>query len=122
MYSQTLLRTVTAAPRFAGVSRAASARRFISLKSLFAPSPKGDGGVSGGSGQQRLLVKSDDLFHPLSKSPIKEMREKGLLIQEHGSCPTCVNETSSSGTAATREPMFECPDCGYPTHCSETHW
>ncbi|KAJ1951100.1 translational activator for mitochondrial COX1 [Linderina macrospora] len=122
MYCQTLLRTATATPRFAALSRAASGRRFISLKSLFAPSPKGDDGASGGSARQRLLVKADDLFHPLSKSPIKEMREKGLLIQDHGSCPTCVSETTASGSAATREPMFECPDCGYPTHCSEKHW
>ncbi|KAJ2702397.1 translational activator for mitochondrial COX1 [Coemansia sp. IMI 209128] len=98
-----------------------STRRLISLKSLFArPPPEGDAAVGS---KQRVVIKQDDLFHPLSKSPIKEMRQKGLLIQEHGCCPTCVHETlGSTGQAATREPMFECPGCGYPTHCSAEHW
>lgn len=100
------------------------ATRSISLKSLFVSSPPGGEAVKGlTSNKQRLLVKQNDLFHPLSKSPIKEMREKGLLIQQHGCCPTCVEETSAKeGKAATRVPAFECPDCGYPTHCSKQHW
>ncbi|KAJ2072581.1 translational activator for mitochondrial COX1, partial [Coemansia sp. S155-1] len=98
-----------------------STKRFISLKSLFAPPPPA--GETAVGSKQRVVIKQDDLFHQLSKSPIKEMRQKGLLIQEHGCCPTCVHETSAStGQAATREPMFECPDCGYPTHCSAEHW
>ncbi|KAJ2004584.1 translational activator for mitochondrial COX1 [Coemansia thaxteri] len=102
---------------------AQSGRRAISFKSLFAPSPPGGAAAGLAGAKQQLLVKADDLFHPLSKSPIKEMRQKGVLIQEHGCCPTCVQETSSKGQqAATREPAFECPDCGYPTHCSEAHW
>ncbi|KAJ1895031.1 translational activator for mitochondrial COX1 [Coemansia sp. IMI 209127] len=97
-------------------------KRGISLKSLFTPSPP-KGAESGAEhSKRRSLLKSGDLFHPLSKSPIKEMREKGRLIQAHGCCPTCVVETTSKGHAATREPMFECPDCGYPTHCSKEHW
>ncbi|KAJ1889777.1 translational activator for mitochondrial COX1 [Kickxella alabastrina] len=99
-------------------------RRFISFKSLFAPSPP-NGATEGGhlqGSKSRLLVKPDDLFHPLSKSPIKEMREKGILVQNHGCCPSCVTETTAQGHAATREPLFECPDCGYPTHCDEKHW
>ncbi|KAJ1756364.1 translational activator for mitochondrial COX1 [Coemansia sp. RSA 353] len=99
-----------------------SGRRAISLKSLFTPSPPSDM-VHGSSGKkQRILVQPHDLFHPLSKSPVKEMREKGALIQQHGCCTTCVTETTAMGKPATREPTFECPDCGYPTHCSPTHW
>ncbi|KAJ1666363.1 translational activator for mitochondrial COX1 [Coemansia sp. RSA 1813] len=97
-------------------------KRFISLKSLFTPSPPNGAANGTVRSKKRPLLKADDLFHPLSKSPIKEMREKGRLIQMHGCCPTCVEETSAKGRAATREPMFECPDCGYPTHCSKDHW
>ncbi|KAJ1648407.1 translational activator for mitochondrial COX1 [Coemansia erecta] len=105
------------------IAGAAHSKRYISLKSLFAPSPpKTDSEEQMAGSRQRLLVKPDDLFHPLSKSPIKEMREKGVLIQNHGCCPSCVIETTAKGHAATREPAFECPDCGYPTHCTEKHW
>ncbi|KAJ2786940.1 translational activator for mitochondrial COX1 [Coemansia interrupta] len=99
-------------------ARLEGGRRGISLKSLFAPSPPS----TDDAGKSRLLVQAGDLFHPLSKSPIKEMRSKGVLIQQHGCCPTCVDETAAHGHAATREPAFECPSCGYPTHCSEAHW
>ncbi|KAJ1731447.1 translational activator for mitochondrial COX1 [Coemansia biformis] len=100
----------------------ARGRRLISLKSLFTPAPPEDAAHGAADKKQRVLVRPDDLFHPLSKSPIREMREKGLLIRGNGSCATCVDETSAKGRVATREPEFECPDCGYPTHCSEGHW
>ncbi|KAJ2456018.1 translational activator for mitochondrial COX1 [Coemansia sp. RSA 2336] len=104
-------------------SRAIGGRRSISLKSLFTPSPPSDAVHGSSTKRHRVLLKPNDLFHPLSQSPIKEMREKGLLIQQHGCCATCVEETAKAGKpAATREPHFECPDCGYPTHCSEKHW
>ncbi|KAJ2547732.1 translational activator for mitochondrial COX1 [Coemansia sp. RSA 1933] len=97
-------------------------KRMISLKSLFTPSPPNKAGSGSERSKRQALLKQDDLFHVLSKSPIKEMREKGRQIQEHGCCPTCVEETSAKGQAATREPVFECPGCGYPTHCSKEHW
>ncbi|KAJ2081071.1 translational activator for mitochondrial COX1 [Coemansia sp. RSA 988] len=100
----------------------ADGRRTISLKSLFTPSPPQDVAHGAASKKQRILVDSNNLFHQLSKSPIKEMREKSLLIQDHGSCATCVDKTAAKGKVATREPTFECPNCGYPTHCSEEHW
>ncbi|KAJ2781350.1 translational activator for mitochondrial COX1 [Coemansia javaensis] len=102
-------------------------RRAISLKSLFTPAPREDAAAAGGrqrqqqqqQQKQKQAVGPTDLFHPLSRSPIKEMREKGLLIQQHGCCATCADESAGQGT---RAPAFECPDCGYPTHCSEQHW
>ncbi|KAJ2750369.1 translational activator for mitochondrial COX1, partial [Coemansia nantahalensis] len=97
-------------------------RRSISLLSLFTPSPPESAAHGAGRRAPQVLVRPDDLFHPLSKSPVKEMREKGLLIQANGSCATCVDETAATGQAATRAAEFECPDCGYPTHCSEEHW
>ncbi|RKP14532.1 zinc-finger of mitochondrial splicing suppressor 51-domain-containing protein, partial [Piptocephalis cylindrospora] len=66
-----------------------------------------------------LLVQSDDLFHPLSQSPIPEVRERAKLIKEHSHCPVC---TAKSGGKERVAPAFECPDCGHPTHCSEEHW
>ncbi|KAJ2161285.1 translational activator for mitochondrial COX1 [Coemansia sp. RSA 552] len=109
----------------AGVGRrgfTASARPAISLKSLFMPAPPENMDHGAAGRRQRVVVRADDLFHPLSQSPITEMREKGALVQEHGCCSTCVSETAEQGSVATRAPAFECPNCGYPTHCSEEHW
>ncbi|PVU90659.1 hypothetical protein BB559_004508 [Furculomyces boomerangus] len=76
----------------------------------------------------------NNLFYPLSKSPIKAIVEKGKTITEHGICPTCdtVHKASDASheqhahnnysVAHSERPTFECPDCGYPTHCSKEHW
>ncbi|KAJ3811011.1 zinc-finger of mitochondrial splicing suppressor 51-domain-containing protein [Lentinula lateritia] len=75
------------------------------------------------------LLSEDDLFHPFSKSPFPEVRAKGQTISSMASCPVC-----ASGHRHTHEHerehekpkvnhvSFECPDCGWPTHCSEEHW
>ncbi|KAJ1910526.1 translational activator for mitochondrial COX1 [Tieghemiomyces parasiticus] len=118
------------------------------------------------------VLAADDLFHPLSQSPIPPMREKFAFVAEHGCCPVCVkhepfsrrlldtlegpvapeaattgDEATTTGLAADAEalhpeadhpdtavdvlqlnklqsqpPTFECPDCGFPTHCSEEHY
>ncbi|PVU98045.1 hypothetical protein BB561_000163 [Smittium simulii] len=75
-------------------------------------------------------------FYLLSQSPIKAIVEKGKIISEHGVCPICdqleaknsinlSNQTDSSANPPSyrgKKPTFECPGCGYPTHCSEEHW
>ncbi|KAJ1675485.1 translational activator for mitochondrial COX1, partial [Spiromyces aspiralis] len=50
------------------------------------------------------------------------MREKGALIRDHGVCPVCADQAVAGSTLGVRHPTFECPDCGYPTHCCEDHW
>ncbi|RHZ85674.1 hypothetical protein Glove_63g101 [Diversispora epigaea] len=97
------------------------------------------------------ILPQNNLFHPLSKSPIKEMRERGELIKRFGKCPICetihksetipesdvsgknaedvskskvVNDNSTTTTTSGGggQINYECPDCGYPTHCSYEHY
>lgn len=62
------------------------------------------------------LLAQDDLFHPLSKSPFVEMREKSKRIQQLAYCPVSVEQGAKAHVA------FECPDCGFPTHATEEKW
>ncbi|ORY01138.1 hypothetical protein K493DRAFT_210083 [Basidiobolus meristosporus CBS 931.73] len=66
--------------------------------------------------KNKPILAQDDLFHPLSKSPIKEIEQRGLLINKYGVCPVCVEKHEHN------HPVYECPDCGYPTHCCEEHY
>uniref|UniRef100_D8PVV1 Uncharacterized protein n=1 Tax=Schizophyllum commune (strain H4-8 / FGSC 9210) TaxID=578458 RepID=D8PVV1_SCHCM len=78
------------------------------------------------------ILAPDDLFHPLSKSPFPEVRARAEVIQKLAPCPVCLEEHNhgehSAETAEGEAPAkpksvaFECPDCGWPTHCSEEHW
>lgn len=78
-----------------------------------------------------LLLTQDNLFHPFSRSPIPAIVERGKTVRELAPCPVCSTHHShtiatTSETVQTVEPpksiAFECPDCGWPTHCSEEHW
>ncbi|KAG5519795.1 hypothetical protein PMAC_000068 [Pneumocystis sp. 'macacae'] len=57
------------------------------------------------------ILHQDNLFHCLSKSPIESLREKAKIIKKYAKCPISNNPI-----------FFECPNCGYPTHNSETEW
>ncbi|OBZ75941.1 Protein mss51 [Grifola frondosa] len=57
------------------------------------------------------LLTEDNLFHPFSQSPFPAVRARGEAIKKLAPCP-----------AQPRAVKFECPDCGWPTHCSEEHW
>ena len=85
----------------------------------------------------RILIEPDDLFHPLSKSPIPDMRQRAAYIRQHAYCPHPDHqqtrmpvspndpETRKVARGAPLPPMhvkYECPDCGTPTYCSEDHW
>lgn len=86
----------------------------------------------------RTLLTQDNLFHPFSKSPIPEMRERAKLTKSHAYCPHPAHqrtrvpvspddpEARKQETAETGEPpahvSFECPDCGTATYCCEEHW
>ncbi|EIW85423.1 hypothetical protein CONPUDRAFT_162622 [Coniophora puteana RWD-64-598 SS2] len=74
------------------------------------------------------ILSEDDLFHPFSKSPFPALKGRGEAIQSLASCPVCpTSHTHSEGEHAhvkvqPKSVAFECPDCGFPTHCSEEHW
>ena len=60
-----------------------------------------------------LRLSQDNLFHPLIQSPITSIRKKAMAIKSLAMCPT-------SGLLEGNE--FTCPNCGFPTHCSEEHY
>ena len=60
-----------------------------------------------------LRLSQDNLFHPLVSSPILSIRKKAMAIKSLALCPT-------SGLLEGNE--FTCPNCGFPTHCSEEHY
>lgn len=87
----------------------------------------------------RTLLTQDNLFHPFSKSPIPEMRERALFTKQHAYCPhpahhrtrvpTSPNDPESrkqaedaTGAEPPAHVSFECPDCGTATYCCEEHW
>lgn len=70
------------------------------------------------------LLTEDNLFHPFSKSPFPAVRARGEAIQSLAPCPVCTsshNRLHPHTQAQPRAVRFECPDCGWPTHCSEEH-
>lgn len=60
-----------------------------------------------------LRLSQDNLFHPLINSPILGIRKKAMAIKSLALCP-------ASGLLEGNE--FTCPNCGFPTHCSEEHY
>lgn len=67
----------------------------------------------------------DNLFHPFSKSPSPAIRARGEAVQSLAPCPVCATSHDLFHVHANTQPplvQFECPDCGWPTHCSEEHW
>ncbi|KAJ8517325.1 hypothetical protein ONZ45_g5491 [Pleurotus djamor] len=120
--------------------------RSISIFNLFKRSPDKKNQQNGDKFQPpKPVLSEDDLFHEFSKSPFQAVRSRGQAIQELAPCPVCSSSTSASSTsdstsegdienshihdsvhshthASPRTVKFECPDCGWPTHCSEEHW
>jgi mitochondrial splicing suppressor protein 51 len=66
-------------------------------------------------------LSEDNLFHPFSKSPFPAIRARGDAIQSIAPCPVCSSDHTIDH-ASPRAVKFECPDCGWPTHCTEGHW
>ncbi|MBW0488052.1 hypothetical protein O181_027767 [Austropuccinia psidii MF-1] len=58
------------------------------------------------------LLAPDDLFHPLSSSPIPAMRQKANRIKSIARCPSFPERLVD----------YDCPQCGYPTHSSRQAW
>lgn len=65
------------------------------------------------------LLDENNLFHPFSKSPFPAIQARGEAIQTLAPCPVCSHDYHDAQPRAVK---FECPDCGWPTHCSEEHW
>ncbi len=85
----------------------------------------------------RPLLKPNNLFHPFSKSPAPEIRQRAAFIKNHAYCPHPSHHQTRMPVAPdepearkavgpTSQPpahvSFECPDCGIPVYCSEGHW
>lgn len=71
------------------------------------------------------LLTEDNLVHPFSKSPFAQVRARGEAIKGLAPCPVCASShehVHAHTQAQAKTVAFECPDCGWPTHCSEEHW
>jgi splicing suppressor protein 51 len=71
------------------------------------------------------ILSQDNLFHPFSASPFPALVARGEAIKSLAPCPVCASnydDTHDHPTAQPRPIAFECPDCGWPTHCTEEHW
>lgn len=85
----------------------------------------------------RTVLGSDNLFHPFSRSPIPEIRQRAAFTKLHAYCPHPSHQqtripTSPHDPESRKVPEvsvappahvhFECPDCGIATYCTEEHW
>jgi splicing suppressor protein 51 len=83
------------------------------------------------------LLLPNNLFHPFSKSPSPEIRQRAAFIKQQAYCPhsshrqtrlpakPSESEISKAQETPSLPPAhvkFECPDCGIPIACSEEHW
>ncbi|KAH9484147.1 Protein MSS51, mitochondrial [Psilocybe cubensis] len=71
------------------------------------------------------VLSEDNLFHPFSKSPFPAVRARGEAIKQLAPCPVCASSHGHIHAHTKAQPKavkHECPDCGWPTHCSEEHW
>ncbi|KAI0780773.1 zinc-finger of mitochondrial splicing suppressor 51-domain-containing protein [Trametes elegans] len=97
----------------------ASTRTFISW---FKTKPKPS---SAQAQEAQPVLTEDNLFHPFSQSPFPAIRARGEAIRQLAPCPVCASEHNGVHAHTKAQPKavaFECPDCGWPTHCSEEHW
>ncbi|KAG8722935.1 translational activator for mitochondrial COX1 [Ceratobasidium sp. 394] len=63
------------------------------------------------------ILAPENLFHPLSKSPLPALQARAAAVSEHAPCPVCLDHHEQR-----RPVQFDCPDCGWPTHCTKLHW
>jgi len=71
------------------------------------------------------VLSQDNLFHPFSASPFPALVGRGEAIKSLAPCPVCVSHhdhTHDHTNPQSRPIAFECPDCGWPTHCTKEHW
>lgn len=73
------------------------------------------------------IQNEERAFFPLSSSPIPELRARSQTVKRLCRCPVCVSQEKEEIKKASEQKkpklvQFECPNCGYPTHCSKEHW
>ena len=71
------------------------------------------------------ILSQDNLFHPFSASPFPALVARGEAIKSLAPCPVCASypdHTHDRTKVQPRPIAYECPDCGWPTHCTEEHW
>ena len=96
-----------------------------------------EAGLAAASSPERVLLQPNNLFHLFSESPLPDIRMRAKFMKTHAYCPhpshhktrlpasphdleaRKVEGKSSLPPAHVR---FECPDCGIPVYCSESHW
>ena len=83
-----------------------------------------------------FVLRPNDLFNPLSTSPLSAMRKRAAYMKLHAHCPHPDHRQTrhsigpddpegrkpSTGGLSPAHVDFECPDCGIPVYCSEEHW
>jgi Zinc-finger of mitochondrial splicing suppressor 51 len=87
--------------------------------------------------QARTVLREDNLFHPFSKSPVPQIRQRAAFTKQHAYCPHPAHQQTRVPTSPhdpearkilgqNAQPpahvSFECPDCGIATYCCEEHW
>ncbi|KAI6043144.1 zinc-finger of mitochondrial splicing suppressor 51-domain-containing protein [Pisolithus marmoratus] len=114
MFTRSLLATLRRSEHFPAYSAGRqSAGRYRTFLNLFRnPRP---------TSQPLPTLSDNNLFHPFSKSPFPAVRARGEAIQSLALCPVCTSDPKHAGEVPSRV-KYECPDCGWPTHCSEEHW
>jgi hypothetical protein len=66
----------------------------------------------------RVLLKPNNLFHPMDQSPSPEIRKRAAMIKSIAFCP----HPKHVDAHRLEHISFTCPDCGVPTYCSQEHW
>ncbi len=56
------------------------------------------------------LINENNLFQILSRSPLKQLRDRAEFIKRHGTSPT------------GKSIAFDCPESGWPTHHDAQEW
>ena len=95
-------------------------KRFLTQSVVRPISFKGIFGGKNEEPEKKLVLEQDNLFHVLSNSPLPEMKDRAAIVNKYGLCPVC--DTHHEEHEAKKKPTYDCPDCGYPTHCSEDHY
>ena len=75
--------------------------------------------------EPKPTLSQDNLFHPFSESPFPALVARGEAIKSLAPCPVCASQHEHIHAHTKPQPQavaFECPDCGWPTHCTEEHW
>lgn len=96
--------------------QSSSTARSLCRRSFFGFSRTKEQPVSAGRARK---PEDDDpeLFYLHSKSPSPAIRLRGERVKKLAACPVC-----SSVDGIRKNVKHECPDCGWPTHCTQEHW